>query len=217
MKSMSTQNDLNAISERIRASFIAKTAARDAAVTISRELIRFCSMAIRASHRDEWQEAERLVGEAVRVAADLTAHVKPYPELYFTGYTQDAMKELCEAKITLAVAQGQPFPAPDDIGAEYAAYLNGLAEAAGELRRRALDKIRSGYSHESEQLLAAMDDIYDVLVTMDFPDAITGGLRRNTDMVRGVLERTRGDITVSYREAELKAAMNELQEQLKKR
>ena len=217
MMSMSTQNDLNAISERIRASFIAKTAARDAAVTISRELIRFCSMAIRASHRDEWQEAERLVGEAVRVAADLTAHVKPYPELYFTGYTQDAMKELCEAKITLAVAQGQPFPAPDDIGAEYAAYLNGLAEAAGELRRRALDKIRSGYSHESEQLLAAMDDIYDVLVTMDFPDAITGGLRRNTDMVRGVLERTRGDITVSYREAELKAAMNELQEQLKKR
>ena len=209
-----TQGDLNTISERIRADFIAKTAARDAAVTISRELIRYCSMAIRASHRDEWAEAERLVGEAVRVAAELTAHVKPYPELYFTGYTQDAMKELCEAKITLAIAQGQPFPAPEDVGAEYAAYLNGLAEAAGELRRRALDKIRSGHSQESEQLLAAMDDIYDVLVTMDFPDAITGGLRRNTDMVRGVLERTRGDITVSYREAELKAAMNDLRDKL---
>ena len=214
---MTTQDDLNltAISEHIRTNFVAKTAARDAAVTISRELIRYCSMAIRASHRDEWAEAERLVGEAVRVAGELATQVKPYPELYFTGYTQDAMKELAEAKITLAIAQGKPFPAPEEMGVEYAAYLNGLAEAAGELRRRALDKIRGGHNQESERLLVAMDDIYDVLVTMDFPDAITGGLRRNTDMVRGVLERTRGDITVSYREAELKAAMNELREQLK--
>jgi translin len=209
------ESTLTATSERIHADFVTKTAARDAAVTISRELIRYCSMAIRASHRDEWDEAERLVGEAVRVATQLTAQVKPYPELYFTGYTQDAMKELAEAKITLTIAQGQPFPTPEEIGVEYAAYLNGLAEAAGELRRRALDKIRGGHNQESEQLLAAMDDIYDVLVTMDFPDAITGGLRRNTDMVRGVLERTRGDITVSFREAELKAAMNDLRERLK--
>ena len=173
-------------------------------------------MAIRASHRDEWDEAERLVGEAVRVSQELISHVKPYPELYYTGYTQDAMKELCEAKITLAIAQGKPFPTPDEIGAEYAAYLNGLAEAAGELRRRSLDKIRRGHNNESERLLSAMDDIYDVLVTMDFPDAITSGLRRNTDMVRGVLERTRGDITVSYREAELKTAMDDLRSQLGK-
>ncbi len=213
---MSTQSNLSAISERIRADFVAKTAARDAAVTVSRELIRYCSMAIRASHRDEWEEAERLVGEAVRVSQELISHVKPYPELYYTGYTQDAMKELCEAKITLAIAQGKPFPTPDEIGAEYAAYLNGLAEAAGELRRRSLDKIRRGHNNESERLLSAMDDIYDVLVTMDFPDAITSGLRRNTDMVRGVLERTRGDITVSYREAELKTAMDELRSQLGK-
>ena len=211
---MTTPSNLTAISERIRADFVAKTAARDAAVTVSRELIRYCSMAIRASHRDEWDEAERLVSEAVRVSEELISHVKPYPELYYTGYTQDAMKELCEAKITLAIAQGKPFPTPQEIGAEYAAYLNGLAEAAGELRRRSLDKIRSGHSHESERLLAAMDDIYDVLVTMDFPDAITSGLRRNTDMVRGVLERTRGDITVSYREAELKTAMDELRRRL---
>ena len=213
---MSTQSNLSAISERIRADFVAKTAARDAAVTVSRELIRYCSMAIRASHRDEWDEAERLVGEAVRVSQELISHVKPYPELYYTGYTQDAMKELCEAKITLAIAQGKPFPTPDEIGAEYAAYLNGLAEAAGELRRRSLDKIRRGHNNESERLLSAMDDIYDVLVTMDFPDAITSGLRRNTDMVRGVLERTRGDITVSYREAELKTAMDDLRQRLGK-
>ena len=209
---------LQTISESIRQDFVAKTASRDAAVTISRELIRYCSMSIRASHRDEWDEAERLLAEARRVADDMLAHVKAYPELLFAGYTQDAMKELVEANITFAIAQGQPFPAPESIstdGVQHAAYLNGLAEAAGELRRRALDKMRAGHNTESERLLAAMDDIYDVLVTMDFPDAVTGGLRRNTDMVRAVLERTRGDLTTSYLEGELKTSVDKLREELR--
>ena len=209
-------NTLQDISERIRQTFIAKNAARDKAVNLSRELIRFCSLTIRASHRDEWDEAARLLGEAKRVAEQLTSAVKPYPDLFYTGYTQDALKELCEAHVTLAVAQDKPLPSPEDIGmdVQYAAYLNGLAEAAGELRRRSLDKMRAGHNAESERLLGAMDDIYDVLVTMDFPDAITGGLRRNTDMVRGVLERTRGDLTISLREMELKAALEKLSEKL---
>ena len=209
MSTKSTES-LQDISERIRHMFIAKNAARDKAVNLSRELIRCCSLTIRASHRDEWDEAARLLGEAKRVAEQLTSAVRPYPDLFYTGYTQDALKELCEAQVTLAAAQGRPMPSPEDIGVEYAAYLNGLAEAAGELRRRALDKMRAGHNADSERLLGAMDDIYDVLVTMDFPDAITGGLRRNTDMVRGVLERTRGDLTLSFREMELKATMEKL-------
>ena len=211
---MST-SQLQTIAEQIRTSFIAKNTARDRAVAISRELIRFCSLTIRASHRDEWGEAERLLGEARRVADELSAGTRPYPDLYFTGYTQDAMKELAEAHITLAIARNQPIPTPEAISVEYAAYLNGLAEAAGELRRRTLDKMRGGHNDESEKLLAAMDDIYDVLVTMDFPDAITGGLRRNTDMVRGVLERTRGDLTTSYLEGELKKSVDTLSARLK--
>jgi len=207
-------DSLQDIAERIRQTFISKNAARDKAVNLSRELIRFCSLSIRAGHRDDWIEAARLLGEARRVASDLTAIVQPYPDLFHTGYTQDAFKELGEAHITLAVAQDKPLPSPEDIGMEYAAYLNSLAEAAGELRRRSLDKMRAGHNTESERLLAAMDDIYDVLVTMDFPDAITGGLRRNTDMVRGVLERTRGDLTVSLREMELKTALDHLSAKL---
>jgi len=205
---------LSQIGERIREILIAKNAARDRAVNLSRELIRFCSLAIRASHRDEWGEAERLLNEARRASDELVALVEPHPDLFFTGYTQDALKELAEASIALAIAQGKPVPAPEEIGVEYAAYLNGLAEAAGELRRRALDEIRGGHSQEAERLLMAMDEIYDVLVTMDFPDAITGGLRRNTDMVRGVVERTRSDLTISFREAELKAALDALQARL---
>lgn len=205
-----SDNRLTHIAERIRAELIGKNAARDKAVNLSRELIRFCSLAIRASHRDEWSEAERLLVEARRVADELRRAVEPYPDLFFSGYTQDAIKELAEAYITLAIVADKPVPTPEEIGVESAAYLNGLAEAAGELRRRALDAIRHGHSQESERLLAAMDDIYDVLVTMDFPEALTGGLRRSTDMVRGVLERTRGEVTLSFREAELKRAIDAL-------
>jgi translin len=205
---------LDEIGERIRTVFVAKNSARDKAVNLSRELIRFCSLTIRASHRDEFDEAKRLLGEARRVADELLLAVRPFPDLFFTGYTQDGLKEYAEAHITLSVIQGAGFPRPEEIGVEHAAYLNGLAEAAGELRRRALDKIRSGHNSESEKLLSAMDDIYDLLVTMDFPDAITGGLRRNTDMVRGVLERTRADITMSFRDAQLMQAMQRVSAQL---
>jgi len=140
--------------------------------------------------------------------------VRPFPDLFHSGYTQDALKEFAAAHATLALAQDGAFPKPEDIGVEYAAYLNGLAETAGELRRRALDKIRSGHNEECERLLAAMDDIYDLLVTMDFPDAITGGLRRNTDMVRGVLERTRADITSSFRDAQLMRSLEHMSRRL---
>jgi translin len=208
-------SSLEKIGELIRGNFVAKNAARDKAVNLSRELIRYCSLTIRASHRDDWQEAERLLGEAQRVAYAMHETVVPYPDLTFTGYTQDGLKEYAEAHITLAIARGEEIPAPEQIGVEFAAYLNGLAESAGELRRRALDKIRAGHNSECEHLLAVIEDIYELLVTMDFPDAITGGLRRNTDMVRGVLERTRADITISFRDAELMRALAEVGAKLK--
>jgi translin len=204
---MGNQADLDGIGERIRAAFELKNAARDKAVNLSRELIRQCSLTIRAAHRDQWDNAERLLADARRVADAMLSAVEPFPDLFHSGYTQDALKEFAEAHITLALLRGAGFPTPETIGVENAAYLNGLAEAAGELRRRALDQIRSGHSVESERLLAAMDAIYDLLVTMDFPDAITGGLRRNTDLVRGVLERTRADVTISFRDAQLLRAI----------
>ena len=114
----------------------------------------------------------------------------------------------------VALVANQPLPTPKSSGLEYATYLQGLAEAAGELRRRCLDILRHGHSSEAERLLTHMDDIYAVLVTMDYPDAITGGLRRLTDIVRGVTERTRGDMTISLRQEQLEEACSSLEEQL---
>jgi len=196
-------DNLDAIAEKIRAELTAKNAARDLTLARSRELIRFCSLAIRATHREEFAEAEQLLATARAAAGEMKIGVANYPDLYFTGYTQDALKELAEAYITFAVVNGHPLPRPEELGVDTAAYLNGLCEAASELRRRTLDIIRHGRTAEGERLLAAMDNVYGVLVTMDFPDAITGGLRRSTDALRAVLERTRGDLTNSLQQEKL--------------
>lgn len=205
---------LPAIFDLIRTDFERRNARRDQALARSRDLIRYCSLTIRALHRHEWDEATCLLEAADQAAAQMVADLADYPDLYFAGYTQDALKELAEAHIVSALVQGQAIPAPADLHIEYPAYLNGLAEAMGELRRYILDLIRSGRAAESEPLLDIMDDVYSHLVTVDYPDAITAGLRRSTDMVRGVLERTRGDLTVAIRQEQMEARLTTLARQL---
>lgn len=206
--------NLDEISERIRQSFDARTAARDRALTQARTLTRYCANAIRAVHRDENELAENNLAEAKNLADGLRSGLVDYPDLFFAGYTQDALKEYAEANIVYALVNKSLLPYPEDLGLEHATYLQGLAEAAGELRRRCLDILRHGHSEEADRLLSHMDDIYAVLVTMDYPDAITGGLRRLTDIVRGVTERTRGDMTISQRQEKLEESLKRLEDKL---
>ncbi len=207
-------DNLDTIIETIRTTFMARNAVRDLTLNRSRELIRFCSLTIRAVHREEFPEAEQLLNTARQAAAAMKADIMPHPELYYTGYTQDALKELTEACCVFTIVQGRSLPTPEEIEVDGAAYLNGLAEAASELRRRALDLIRRDRVDEAEQMLTAMDDIYAQLVTIDFPDAITGGLRRTTDTLRAVLERTRGDLTTTLQQEKLQKALREIEKRL---
>lgn len=207
-------DNLDTIAERIRANLEAKNTARDEVLRRSRTLIRDCSLAIRATHRGEFDEAAELLAAARAAAEEMISGVREYPDLYYAGYTQDALKEFAEACITHALITGKPLPDPAELGVEDAAYLNGLGEAVGELRRYVLDIIRHDRIERAERILQIMDDIYGVLVTMDFPSALTSGLRRTTDMVRGVLERTRGDLTMAMRQERLSAALKEAEAKL---
>jgi len=205
---------LEAIADQIRQDFDARTAARDRALATARQLTRACSLAIRAVHRSETDGMAGQLAEARSLADALRAELKDYPDLYFTGYTQDALKEFVEANATCALVQNQSLPTPEGLGVSGATYLNGLAEVVGELRRRTLDILRHGYSQEAERLLGFMDDIYGILVTMDYPDAITSGLRRQTDVARSIIEKTRGDITISLRGEHLEQAIGRLSRQI---
>ena len=203
-------DNLDSIAKQIRLSLSAKDAAREKALPLCREVVRQSSHAIRAVHRQEFEQATGLLKSARKLLDEIEQAVAEHKELGNTGFFKDAQKEYAEGNITLALVTGKPFPDPNELGVDSAAYLNGLGEAAGELRRYLLDSIRKGDLSRGEELLSAMDDIYSVLVTMDFPDAITGGLRRTTDMVRGVLERTRSDLTLVIRQKDLEDRLEKL-------
>lgn len=205
---------LATIAERIRQNFDVRTSKRDEALKQARQLTRACSLAIRAVHRDDQEAMEANLAEAQTLADVLREELKGHPELFFAGYTQDSLKEFVEANVTCALIQNQPLQTPEELGVEDSTYLNGLAEVVGELRRRTLDILRSGYSQEAERLLGYMDEIYSVLVTIDYPDAITNGLRRQTDLARGIIEKTRGDVTASLRGQQLTEAIRGLSSQL---
>jgi translin len=205
---------LDDIAERSRAYLDVKNKARDEALARSRELIRCCANAIRAAHRAEYDEAEQVLATAREAARRMVADLVDHPDLYYTGYTQDALKEFAEASITLALITDRPLPTPEELDVIPATYLNGLGEAMGELRRYVLDVIRHGKVERCERMLQAMEDVYSVLVTIDYPDTLTAGLRRTTDMVRGVLERTRGDLTVAARQDALQRALYGLERKL---
>ncbi len=205
-----TEN-LETIADNIRAAFTARDEAREKALPLCREIIRYASNTIRAVHRQELKSA----ADTLKVAATLLKDAQQFTascEPANSGYLRDAEKEFAEASTLVALVSGIKLPTPEELTVDPSSYLNGLAEAVGELRRYLLDNIRKGDLSRGEELLTTMDDIYSVLVTIDFPDAITGGLRRNTDIVRGVLEKTRADLTLVIQQKNLENRLNTFEE-----
>ncbi len=207
---------LESIGDSVRAQFSVVDEAREKGLKLSRDSIRYSSNAIRAVHRKDYDQAKELIASSRACVEEMNSVLAPHGELFYGGFVHNGQKEYVEACITFSLVFGEPLPEPDDLGVSYAAYLNGLAEAAGEMRRHLLDTLREGEVERCEEILGVMDDIYSLLVTIDYHDALTGGLRRNTDMVRGVLERTRGDLTLTLRQRQLERKLEAFEEGLQK-
>ena len=203
---------IDQLTDKVHQVFEARHQIRENALGLTRQLTRNAAQAIRAIHRGEREQAEKIMLEARSIVDELNHSAEEEPEIYFSGYTQDAIKEYVEARLTINMISNEDLPQPDELSVPYATYVKGLAETIGELRRRCLDILRQGYSDEAERLLDLMDEIYSLLVTIDYPDAITHGLRRQTDLVRGIIERTRADLTLSLREDRLQRSLKEFEE-----
>ncbi len=199
--------DFTPIADSLRAVLDAKTAARERGLASSRSAIRSCGNAIRALHRYEIDPATALLDEAQGHVDDARDSLREHPDMLYAGFVHDAEKELTEARITFALITGAAFPTPGEVGVPASAYLKGMAESIGEMRRHILDLMRQGELARCEQLLGAVDDMYYVLVSMDYPDGITFGLRRLTDVARSIIERTRGDFTTSTIQSSLREAL----------
>jgi translin len=197
--------EIEALAEAAMDALAAKNAAREAALSRCRDTIRNSANAIRAVHRADFPAAQSLVDKAGQLLSEAKAALKDHQDIRYAGFVHDAEKEYAEARVTLAIIsdEGQ-LPTAEDIDVDLAAYLNGLGEVVGELRRYLLDSLlRGGEIDRLRETLDVMDEIYGILVTFDYPDAMTGGLRRTTDNVRGILERTRGDLTLAARQRDL--------------
>lgn len=206
--------ELDDIADKIRSSFDEKYLAREKGLALSRTVIRDSANAIRAVHRGEFAQAEELLRRASKARGEIDDALREHQDVYNAGFVQDAQKEYAEASITLAIIAGRDIPNPEDLVVQYAPYLNGMGEAIGELRRHVLDVLRTGRVHRCEEILRIMDDLYALLVTMDYPDAMTGGLRRTTDVARGILEKTRGDLTVAIGQRQLEDTVRQFEERL---
>ena len=210
-----TMSELDHLGDAVRATFQPRHEARERGLALHRDVIRGSANSIRAAHRGETDRARELIAEAARMLGEIEAALRPHPEIYYAGFVHDCQKEFAEANLTLALLTDEPLPSAAILSVQMPAYLNGLAEAIGEVRRHVLDLVRRGSLDRCEALLQRMDDIYALLVTVDYPDAITGGLRRSTDVARSILEKTRGDLTVAMRQRDLEQALIALERKLK--
>ena len=208
---------LDAVGQAAIADLGLKHEARERALPKSRTAIRYCANSIRAIHRQEFDGAAKLLGQAAALIAEMANDLREHQDIFFAGFVQDAQKEFAEASTLAALTQGQPVPTAQELAIGWAPYLNGLGEVVGELRRYVLDQLRRGNIGNCEALLQHMDDIYALLTSVDFPDAITQGLRRTTDTARSILERTRGDLTTAVSQTQLQQAMQSLQQELQQR
>lgn len=208
--------DLQTLGRAAQEHLAAKHAARERALPKSRSAIRLCANAIRAAHRDEFETSTNLLEQAGKLLAEMAADLHDHLDIFHAGFVADAQKEYTEAALTNALIRREPLPTPAELGVEWAPYLNGMGEAIGELRRYILDRMRLGKLDGCEALLADMDEIYAILITLDYPDAITGNLRRTTDAARGILEKTRGDFTLGTTQARLVQALERVQGQFER-
>lgn len=211
---MKKKNSLEDIARKISEKLETQEKAREKALALHRQVIRAAGQSIRATHRGDFEKARLLLGEARQILEQIHRLLSNFPEVLYAGFTQDAEKEYSEALLTLSFVAGDDLPDPDEIGVDYAAYLNGMAETVGELRRNILDRIREGSDGKSEEFLEKMDEIYFILISMDYADAVTRGLRRSTDVARSILEKTRGDYTLHLENRKLEGSLKKFARQL---
>lgn len=200
--------DLAALERVVRADLDGKYEARELALKNCRRIIRSSANAIRALHRDDIETASGLLVEVRQLIAEAEAPLEDHRDIYFAGFFYDAVKEYAEAELTAALLDGRPLPLPDDLGLHSVPYLKGLGEAVGELRRHLLDQLRAGDLADAEQTFAAMDVILDLLTSLDYPDGMTAGLRRTTDVARALIERSRADLTTTIVQERLRAELS---------
>ncbi|HII81072.1 MAG TPA: haloacid dehalogenase [Methanosarcina sp.] len=209
---------LEEISNRIRENLEVKDRIREEGLKISREIVRECRTASFALHGKDFEKASNSIETAGKALKKLEARFEGHADIYHAGFVEHAQQEYSEVSVLYSLLKDEgkmlSLPSPDELGVEYTAYLNGLGDVVGELRRHILDLIRGEAFEKAEVFLGIMENIHATLMDFDYPDAITGGLRRKTDVSRSLIEKTRGDVVNAIQQQKLELSMKSLESRL---
>ncbi|MCL1593300.1 MAG: haloacid dehalogenase [Actinomycetia bacterium] len=206
---MQSRIDLTSLESEVRSELDEKFAARELALGNSRPIIRNSANAIRALHRDDVELARSLLEEVKSLILEAESSLDGHWDIYHAGFFYDAVKEYAEAELTAALLTHQPLPLPSELHVHAVPYLKGLGEAVGEQRRRMLDQLRHGDLEEAERTFVDMEAVHDLLTSIDYPDGMTAGLRRTTDVARALIERSRADLTSTIVQERLRSQLSE--------
>ncbi|WP_292466577.1 haloacid dehalogenase [Methanolobus sp.] len=209
---------INNISCSIKNNFEEKDKARESTLAISRDVVRNCRAAMYKIHNKDFSKAFMLIGKAEEMLKKIDGLLQNYPDIYYSGYLEHAQQEFVECIVVYNIlkkdSEGDKMPGPGDLNVSDVAYLNGLGDVSGELRRHTLDLIRKGTPEEGETYLQLMEEIHNCLMMFDYPDAMTHGLRHKTDVTRSIIEKTRGDLTNAIRQQMLERAMKDFENKI---
>ena len=208
--------NLDNIVNKIEKDIDNKDKIREEALRSSREIIINCRKAIQYVHQDLKKEAKGNIKQASTKLSDLYNITKEYPEIYHAGFVENAAQELVEAQCFYNIMKGKDLPDPDEMQTTYSSYLLGLCDLVGELRRTVLDSIRSGEQKNADDYLTMMEEIYDVIIRFDYPSGLIP-IKKKQDMVRSLIEKTRGELAVAscekrieYRTGEFKGILDKI-------
>jgi translin len=181
---------------------------REIILKLSRKVIRDCSIAIKSIHRKEFDQYRERLLNVKETHKELLELVNRNPGV-FLKHLKTPEQEYAEAVAFYSITSKEPLPLPSDLDIKPLNYALGLADVIGELRRYTLDNIRNSIVEDLNYVLESMDDIYTQLFSIDYPSGLTQDLRKKTDQARSIIEKTRGDVSISLQMSDLKRCMEE--------
>jgi len=208
---------LKAVLKEIEKELQEKEKVRENAQKDMRKATSLSKQAILLIHQNRLKEARKLAERAKQITSKLNDLSATHPSIIYGGMFSAALQEYAEANVFLTLVSESRFVTPSEINVPSVDYVLGLADAIGELRRRALDALREGNVSKGEECLQLMDEIYIELMAMDESYMLVVGLRRKCDVARKIIEITRGDVTQEMRRSQLENYLKRFEKQAKRR
>ncbi len=208
--------NLEEIGKEIEEVLDEKDSVREIAIKSSREIIRIASRVITKLHRreNEIEEIRRIKEEVWHLRSLL---LNEYPDLFYSGFVQNALQEYVEALLLEAIINKKDIPSPKELYVNPSAYLMGCGDVVGELRREVLESLRVGNFNQAESYLQLMEEFYEMLMRFNYPSGLVP-IKQKQDVARALVEKTRGEITIAAmnRNLELKIEKFEKEENKKR-